>query len=88
VTENTASSAAIAETVKEYILHEFLPDTPASELTTSTPLVSGGVLDSLSTVKLVTFLEERYGIEIEAYETSVDYLDSVDDITRLVQSKL
>jgi acyl carrier protein len=36
---------------------------------------------------MVTFLEERFGIEIAAHETSVDYLDTIQDIARLVQSK-
>jgi acyl carrier protein len=86
MSEQTAS-AAIAATVKEYLLEEFLPGTAASELTETTPLVSGGILDSLATVRLVTFLEERFSIEIQAHETSVDYLDTIRDIVQLVQSK-
>lgn len=86
--DQTASTDAIAGSVKEYILEEFLPGTSAAELTDNTPLVSGRILDSLATAKLVRFLEDRYGIEIEAYETSIDYLDTITDITRLVQSKL
>jgi acyl carrier protein len=78
---------SIAATVKEYILQEFLPGTHPSELTDTTPLVSGGILDSLGTVKMVTFLEERFGIEVRAHETSVDYLDTIQDIARLVHSK-
>jgi len=57
-------------------------------LTDSTPLITGGILDSLATIKLVVFLEERYQIQIQAHETMVDYLNTVDDIAQLVQSKL
>ena len=53
-----------------------------------TPLISGGILDSISTVKLVGFLEERYGVEFEAHELSEDHLDSVQSIAELVRSKL
>ena len=77
----------IAATVKDYILREFLPGANPSELTDTTPLVTGAILDSLATVRMVTFLEERFGIEIAAHETSVDYLDTIQDIARLVQSK-
>jgi acyl carrier protein len=73
--------------VKDYILNEFLPGTDASELANDTPLITGGVLDSLATLKLVSFLEENYGIRIQAHEVSVDYLNTLQDIDRLVSSK-
>ena len=74
--------------VKEYILKEFLPGESPEALTDSTPLITGGVLDSLATIKLVVFLEERFQIQIQAHETMVDYLNTIDDIAQLVQSKL
>ncbi len=73
--------------VKEYILREFLPGENPDELTDTTPLISGGILDSIATVKLVLFLEESFGITVEAHETDSEYLDSLDLITRLVDSK-
>lgn len=75
-------------TIKAYILSEFLPGEDPSLLTDTTPLVTGGILDSLATLKLVAFLQEQYKIEIEPHETSVDYLNTLPDIERLVQSKL
>jgi acyl carrier protein len=38
-------------------------------------------------VKLVAHLEERYGVVVEAHEMTADYLDTVDSIAQLVQSK-
>ena len=46
------------------------------------------VLDSLATIKLVVFLEERFQVQIQAHETMVDYLDTVDQIAELVYSKM
>lgn len=76
------------EAIKGYILEEFLPGENPAELTDSTPLITGGILDSLATVKLVVFLEERFQIEIQAHETMVDYLNTLTDIAKLVHSKL
>jgi acyl carrier protein len=45
----------IKETIKVYILEEFLPGEDPAELTDSTPLITGGILDSLATLKLVYF---------------------------------
>jgi acyl carrier protein len=78
----------IKEATKGFILEEFLPGEKPSELTDSTPLITGGILDSLSTLKLVAFLEQRFKIQIQAHETMVDYLDTLSDIAKLVQSKL
>jgi acyl carrier protein len=78
----------VKQTIREYILSEFLPGENPAELTDSTPLITGGILDSLATIKLVAFLEERYPIQIQAHETTMDYLDNITDIAQLVSSKM
>jgi acyl carrier protein len=77
----------IQSTIKSYILEEFLPDANGDELTTTTPLIEGGILDSLATVRLVTFLEERFGIEMQAYEVNTENLGNLESIGQLVRSK-
>jgi acyl carrier protein len=77
----------VKEVIKEYILEEFLPGENPAALTDSTPLITGGILDSLATLRLVLFLEERFKIQIQAHETMADYLDTVADIAQLVNSK-
>jgi len=81
------SESEIVETVKTYLLEEFLPGEDPDSLENDTPLMSGGILDSISTVKLVTFLEEKYGIEFEAHEISTDNLETLNDIVRTVRAK-
>jgi acyl carrier protein len=78
----------IKDTVRTYILDEFLPGESPEALTDSTPLVSGGILDSIATLKLVSFLEEQFRIELAPHETDADHLDTVDRIATLVSSKL
>ncbi len=78
----------LKQTIREYILTEFLPGENPAELTDATPLITGGILDSLATIKLVAFLEERYPVQIQAHETTTDYLDSISDIAQLVSSKM
>jgi acyl carrier protein len=77
----------IRSTVHGYILHEFLPGEDPGELTDETPLITGGILDSISTLKLVTFLESQFGVIVEAHEAGVDNLDSVARISQLVAGK-
>lgn len=75
------------EQVKRFILEEFLPGADPEELTDTTPLISGGILDSLATMKLVTFIEHTFGITIQAHEADEDNLGTLRDIERLIQSK-
>jgi acyl carrier protein len=80
-------AADIKADVKRYILERFLPGENPDLLEDATPLITGGVLDSISTVELVAFLEERYGVEFAAHEVSADYFDSLNDIAATVQAK-
>lgn len=73
--------------VKQFIIQEFLPGEDPNELTDTTPLITGGVLDSIATLKLVMFLEERFAVTLQAHETDPDYLDTVASIANLIQSK-
>ena len=80
-------TADIKNTVKEYILQEILPGEDPNELTDTTPLITGGVLDSIGTVKLVMFIEERFNVTLQAHETDPDYLDTIESINNLILSK-
>jgi acyl carrier protein len=86
--KETMTVQEIKDAVKEYILREFLLGENPAELTETTPLITGGILDSLATIKLVVFLEERFQVQIQAHETMVDYLNTISDIAQLVHSKL
>lgn len=77
----------IKKVVSEFILKEFLPGEDPENLTDTTPLISAGILDSLATLKLVMFLEEHFGIRIEAHEATDEHLNTLDEIAALVESK-
>ena len=77
----------IKATVKNFILNEFLPGEDPAALTDTTALVTTGILDSIAVLKVVTFLENQFGITIEAHEAVVENLNTLSDITRLVMSK-
>lgn len=78
----------IGQAIKKYILDELLPGEDPSALTDKTPLITGGILDSLATVNLVLFVEGRFRVQIEAHETTIDYFNTISDIEELIHSKL
>jgi acyl carrier protein len=79
---------AIEGAIREFILAEFLPGEEPEALTDSTALVTTGILDSIATLKVVAFLEERFKVTIAAHEMDVDHMNTVADMARLVRSKL
>jgi len=79
---------SMRDTVRSFILENFLPGEDPKNLTDDTELRESGILDSMSTLKLVTFLEEHFGVEFEAEDLEAGNLASIENIERLVQSKL
>ena len=82
-----ARENAVMETVKSYILEEFLAGEDPMMLTATTPLMSTGILDSVATLKLIMFLEQEFGVQIEPHETDEKYLNTLEAICTLVESK-
>ncbi len=75
------------QTIKDFIMAQFLPGEDPSELTDDTPLISGGILDSIATLQLVMFIEERFRVSFEPHEVDKENLDSLNLMARLLQSK-
>lgn len=73
--------------VREYLLAEFLPGEDPSTLADDTRLVGSGILTSIDTIKLVAFLEDRYGIAFDAREVTGGALASVGTIVLAVLAK-
>ena len=80
-------ATTIKQSVKDFILSEFLPGEDPAALTDDTQMFTQGILDSLARLKLVAFMEEQFGISIAAHEVDTEYLDSLNSIAALIQSK-
>jgi acyl carrier protein len=77
----------IRDTVRHFILDNFLPGEDPANLTDRTELKESGILDSMSTLKLVSFLEEQFKVELEADDLDAGNLATIENIERLVRSK-
>ena len=80
-------SNAAKQRIKDFIMSEFLPGESPDELTDSTPLISGGILDSIATLKLVMFIEEAWGVSFAPHEVDKENLDTLNAIVRLLVAK-
>lgn len=79
--------ADVKADVKGFILENFLQGEDPRNLTPTTELIRSRILDSLATLELVSFLENRYGIELGADDVGAENLGTLESIERLVQSK-
>jgi len=74
----------ITKAVRDYIVREYLEEGDDREITETTPLISGGIVDSFSMVSLKRFLEKKYQIKIPDADATPDAFDTVQSIVTLV----
>lgn len=78
----------IKQQIIEFITTNFLFDEENKSLGETDSLLEGGIIDSTGVLELVAFIEETYGIKVEDEEIVPENLDSINDITFYITSKL
>ena len=86
--EQAGNREGIRSTVREYLLSDVLSGEEPEALKDTTELVSSGILDSISTARVVSYLEGEFGIRFKASEIGAGHLNTVDMIVETVESKL
>jgi acyl carrier protein len=76
----------IKQQVRQFLL-ELLPEEKSVTLRDDTPLRTSGLLDSMGLLRLVSLVEEKFGIEVSAYEAGIENFDCIDDIAAFIQRK-
>jgi acyl carrier protein len=77
----------IRDTVREYILKNYLFTTDASALRDDVSLMQTGVIDSTGVLELIMFLQEQFGVQVADEEMLPENLDSVRAIAAFVKRK-
>ncbi len=75
----------LTKIVLDYVIKEYLEEGDEREITATTPLISGGIVDSFSMVSLKRFLEKKYAIQIPDAEATPQAFDTVQSIVALVR---
>jgi len=75
----------ISKAVLDYVTREYLEEGDERKITETTPLISGGIVDSFSMVSLLRFLEKKYSIHIPDEAATPDAFDTVERIATLVR---
>ena len=73
--------------INDYISREFVQDPALLPLANETSLMESGILDSLTLLRLVVFLEERFGITMGDADLLPQNFDSVNTICAYVRAR-
>ncbi len=77
----------IAAVIQEFIVDELLMD-GRSELSPEDSLIDSGILNSLSLLRLVGFIEDRIGVTVDDDELVPEHFQTIRDITAFLEGKL
>lgn len=75
----------LIEVIRGYIVREYLETGDDREINETTPLITGGIVDSFSMVSLKRFLEKEYAIRIPDADATPEAFDTVKSIAALVR---
>lgn len=75
----------LTKVIHDYVVREYLEEGDEREIDETTPLISGGIVDSFSMVSLKRFLERKYSIRIPDEEATPDAFDTLQSIAALVR---
>ena len=73
--------------INDYISREFVQDPALLPLANETSLMESGILDSLTLLRLVVFLEERFGITMGDADLLPQNFASVNAICAYVRAR-
>lgn len=79
--------SSIHTALKGFVLREFLPGESEDSIDLETPLITGGILDSIATIRYATFVEEHFGVELQDHELNADNIDTLKGMAAIIQAK-
>ncbi|MBR9919597.1 MAG: acyl carrier protein [Bacteroidetes bacterium] len=73
--------------VKKFLLDSFVNESETGPIEDETPLLSSGIVDSISSLQLVAFLEEKFNFQFQPHEVDQDNLNTLNLIEEFVKAK-
>jgi len=78
---------AVRDQIREFIQENLASVKGITSFRDDESLMENGVIDSLGIFRLVSFLEENFGVRVSDEEINPENLKSVDTIEQLVMAK-
>lgn len=81
-------ASTIAATIRAFLIETFQADDGSGSIGDDFPLLGAGVIDSVSMLMMINFIEESFGISFEIDEIARERFNTISAITQLVMEKV
>lgn len=73
--------------IRDFILTEVNSELQLADLADDEPLIESGIVDSLGVLKIMSFLDEAFGIDLSSAEINLENFKDVRTICKLVETQ-
>jgi len=73
--------------IKEFIITEVNPELNLTHIDDGEPLIESGIVDSLGVLKIMSFLDESFGVDLGSEEIKLENFRDVRTICELVSKQ-
>lgn len=80
--------SSIQTDVRNFVIENFLFGDDPESLLNDDSFLETGIIDSTGVLELVSFIEEKYSMEVDDDELIPENLDSIDRLINFIESKL
>ncbi len=80
--------SSIQTEVRNFVTENFLFGDDPESLLNDDSFLETGIIDSTGVLELVSFIEEKYSMEVDDDELIPENLDSIDRLINFIESKL
>lgn len=78
----------VQSTIKQYIVTEIMHELDQNVLDNEATLIEGGIVDSMSLIELIHFIEKTFRIRITEEELDIDNFKTVNALTDFINLKI
>lgn len=75
------------EILTRYVADELLASSNGLALTADDNLLTSGLIDSLGIMRLITYIEEQFGVEVLPEDVTIDNFRTINVIAGYLQSR-
>ena len=75
------------EAIKQYLTRELLSDHENLNLSVDDNLLIGGLVDSLGIMRLITHIEQTFGIQVPPEDVTIEHFRSIRVIAEYIESR-
>lgn len=77
----------IEDRLRQFIVQELAADVSEADLSADYPLIDRGVVDSLGILRLMSFVEEAYGVAVSELDLTYEHFRDIGSIAEFVETR-